>query len=133
MICLFNTLIHLLISLSSVPRHPFLNKWLHCLPKSHVKNLRIIYNSSLFIILCIQYISKFYWLFLFSTSCLIFWISYSSILAWRIPWTEDMTEQLSVHPHTSISITSCLVYHLSSGVQKNLLLILNHSPCILLQ
>ena len=133
MICLFNTLIHLLISLSSVPRHPFLNKWLHCLPRSHAKNLRIIYNSSLFIILCIQYISKFYWLFLFSTSCLIFWISYSSILAWRIPWTEDMTELLRMHPHTSISITSFLVYHLSSGVQKNLLLILYHSPCILLQ
>ena len=54
MICLFNTLIHLLISLSSVPRHPFLNKWLHCLPRSHAKNLRIIYNSSLFIILHIR-------------------------------------------------------------------------------
>ena len=96
MICLLNTLIHLLISLSSVPRHPLLSKWLHCLPRSHAKNLRIIHNS-LFTILHIQFISKFYWLFLLITSCLIF---------------------LDFPP--SISITSALEYQLSSGVQKEI-------------
>ena len=132
MICLFNTLIHLLISLSSVPRHPFLNKCLHCLPRSHAKNLRIIYNSSLFIILHIQFISKIYWLFLFSTSCVIFWISSSSILAWRIPWTEDMTEA------TEHICTHIYLYHFLPGTPSlfwsaKKLLILYYSPHILLQ
>ena len=89
MICLFNTLIHLLISLSSVPRHPFLNKCLHCLPRSHAKNLRIIYNSSLFIILHIQFISKFYWLSLPSKY-------------WQIPKSEKFPDALTVEGLGSI-------------------------------
>ena len=111
MICLFNTLIRLLISLSSVPRHPLLSKWLHCLPRSHAKNLRIIYNSSLFIIPHIPFTSKFYWLFFLITSCLIFLDPPPPLSPSLLPWKT----------------TSLLEY------KKKLLTIFYYSPLILLQ
>ena len=115
-------MIYLLISLSSVPRHPFLNKCLHCLPRSHAKNLRIIYNSSLFIILHIQFISKFYWLFLFSTSCVIFWISFSSILAWytiSLLECKKITNSLLLPSYSTTIILRLKIFSVVLGAWQN--------------